>query len=270
MPEVVVLGAPVPATARVATALADSLRTSVSLAGENPSAAVQASWPPAVIDPAGVTVFIDDLPRDLLPLRAEILAGLARARAEGRAVRVFSTTKLALGWTHAVADSGLPAATPLRRLYLASGESEASGAFASNLATLLALPLVEPEAAHPGHEYEGWGPRYEALALRETWLIHSPTWHAAEALAPAADLIILLEPSAADPREEFPSPRPEAKKWRRVFAPWLNRYPGVEARLLGREIDHHAGETPVLRIRTPEEQAAVVAALESAVGARPA
>jgi len=265
MPEVVVLGVPGPATARVSTALADSLRTSVSFADENPSAEIQVTWPPVLLEPAGVTVFIDDLPRDLLPARAPVLAGLARARAEGRIVRVFVTAKSAVDWARAVADSGLPAPSSLRRVYLASGEGETSAALASNLASLLALPLVEPEGGHAEHEYDGWGPRYEALARQESWLIHSPTWHAAEALAPAADLILFLESSAADPRAEFPSPLPQASKWRRLFGPWFKRYPGVEARLLGREIANHAGETPVLRIRTREEQAALVAALGATV-----
>ena len=84
-----------------------------------------------------------------------------------------------------------------------------------------------------------------------------------------ADVVILLERSAGEPREEFPSPQPRAKKWQRIFAPWFNRYPAVEARLLEREIERHAGEAPVLRIRTPEELGELLGALPAAAKATP-
>jgi hypothetical protein len=245
---VTVLGGPGSSAEKVARRLDIALGTAVPVA-----------WPGSEVA-SGALVFVDDAPRDRGEGRAKALAICASARAAGRHVLVFHSEKAALAWAKAATSGEVSGeAAPMRRVYLASGESSASEETAQRLAVGLGLPLLEPEADHPGHDYAGWGPRYEALSREESWLIHSPTWHAVESLCARADLVILFERSD-DPREEFPSPTPQGKVWRRLFGPWLARYPRVEARLLEREIERHDGEAPVLRVRTSDERAAVLEA----------
>jgi hypothetical protein len=222
------------------------------------------AWPPNLPPQApNFSVFIDDAPNSeaVRDQRAGAIGFLASARARGQAIRILFDERAARAWIRRLPEEGFPtSAPPLRRIYLASGGSQASGHLARQVSLAVDLPLVEPEAEHPDHDYAGWGPRYEALAREERWLVHSPTWHAAEALGAAADLVILVEHPGANPKE-FPSPRPDAGKWRRLFSPWLRRYPSVEAGLLGREVARHAGDTPLLRLRTEAEERALVEGL---------
>ena len=262
MPEVTVLGGSDSSAERFGRKLADALGTTFSTDPVAP-AGVRLAWPSAETGSEEVLVLIDDAPQSRAAGRGEAMAATARARAAGAAVRVFCAEKPAFAWIKQVAAAGLPDPTgPLQRLYLASGEGAQSEELAHALAAALGVPLVEPEAEHPGHDYSGWGPRYEALAGEERWLIHSPTWHAVEPLCERADLVVLDEPAGFDPKVEFPAPQPESPKWRRLFAPWLSRYPGVEARLLERELARHSGDAPVLRLRTAEERVALLAAFK--------
>ena len=265
-----VLGLPGSSAERFARRLADALRTTCSVGSATGEAeGVRLVWPPEPgPGPASPVMFIDDGSVGGSDARTAALAAIATARVDGHVGLAFLSLKQAFAWARELAEGGLPARPgAVERLYLASGASDASAGLAKRLAEMLELPLIEPEAEHPGHEYEGWGPRYEALAREPRWLIHSPTWHAAEALCAAADLVILLERKAVDPREEFPAPQPQARKWQRIFAPWLNRYPVVEARLLEREIERQSGVAPILRLRTEAEREAVVAAIAQAAGA---
>jgi hypothetical protein len=147
-------------------------------------------------------------------------------------------------------------------VFVAAGRSEHSHAEARRVAGALGLPFVEPEPPGADATEAGWGPRYAAIAQADRWLAHTHVWHAVEALAEAADLVLHFEPPPPQASDEFPAPAPQARTWRMLFAPWLRRYPRVEAQLLAREIAAHTGDAPVLHLRTEAEAEAVIAAFE--------
>jgi|GEM_PF-4885138 len=200
--------------------------------------------------------------------RSELLAAVAAARVRGASLAILHDGKSAERWIAKVKQEGMPEAPgALKRVFVASGHSEASVRRVTLLAEALGLPLIEPDAPGEDHGGEGWGPRYARIAEGERWLVHTPSWHAVEVLAPFADLVVHSETTSREAGREFPSPNPEAKKWRVAFSPWLKRYPGVEARLLARELAGHAHEAPLLRIRSQEEGDIVLEAVLHAVRA---
>jgi hypothetical protein len=210
-----------------------------------------------LLESAGPVVLVDDAPAGAaadIQARSNLLAEVARARAGGHAIAILRDKKGADRWLARVKDEGLPEKPgPLRRVFVASGHSEVSVSRVTRLAEALGLPLIEPDAPGEDHSAEGWGPRYAQIAQGERWLVHTPSWHAVEVLAPFADIVIHSETTSQEAGREFPSPAPEAGKWRLVFSPWLKRYPGVEARLLSRELAGHSHEAPLFRIRNSEE-----------------
>jgi hypothetical protein len=216
-------------------------------------------------------VFADDAPVGPgagTAARSNLLAGVAAARTRGAALAILHDRKAADRWLEEVKREGLPEPPgPLRRIFVASGHSEVSERRVRTLADVLGLPLIQPDAPGDDHSGEGWGPRYAQIAQGERWLVHTPSWHAVEVLAPFADLVIHSETTSQEAGREFPAPNPEAKKWRLAFSPWLKRYPGVEARLLAKELAGHAHEAPVLRIRNPDEGEIVLAGFVAAASA---
>jgi hypothetical protein len=216
-----------------------------------------APTPEEIVPDASVFVFLDDAPPGKASddhARGGLLAKVAGARAAGRAVVVLCERKAADRWLASVKNEGLPAPPgPLKRVFVASGHSEVSHGRAVRLAEGLGLPFIEPDAPDLEQPGGGWGPRYAAIAQGERWLVHTPSWHAVDVLAPFSDIIIHSETTSQEAGREFPAPNPEARKWRVMFSPWLKRYPGVEAQLLAREVAGHALEAPVFRIRNSDE-----------------
>ncbi len=258
MATISVLGLP----GSTAPAVVESLRS--ALGGSAEIAAFESA---GEVPSEGVLVFVDDAaaPKDgLVGGRGDALAFLAARRAGGEPVVVLHGRKDGARLARRLRDEGLPAAAPLRRVFVASGHSERSHERAARVAEALRLPLVEPEPVEADVPPDGWGPRYAAIARGEQWVAHTHNWHAVEALAERADLILHFEAPRALATDEFPAPNPAARGWRLLFSPWLRRYPVVEAQLLGRELATHAGDAPVLHLRTDDEAEAVLAALEYA------
>lgn len=213
-------------------------------------------------DADGAVILADDGPVGTaadIAARTDLLARVAEARTSGHTIAILRDRKAADRWLARVKNDGLPQRPgPLKRVFVASGHSEVSVSRVRRLSEALGLPLIEPDAPGEDHSAEGWGPRYAHIAEGERWLVHTPSWHAVEVLTPFADIVIHSETTSHEASGEFPAPNPEARKWRVAFSPWLKRYPGVEARLLSRELAGHAHEAPLFRIRTSEEGEAVL------------
>ncbi|HEX6638479.1 MAG TPA: hypothetical protein VF033_12555 [Steroidobacteraceae bacterium] len=255
MESVAVVGLPGSSAAKVAEKLGGLLRPGEFQIHHGSSVA-------EIADADGAVILADDAPVGAaaeVAARTELLARVAAARTSGHTIAILRDRKGADRWLARVKEEGLPAAPgPLRRVFVASGHSEVSVGRVKRLAEALGLPLIEPDAPGDDHSGEGWGPRYAHIAEGEHWVVHTPSWHAVEMLTPFADIVIHSETTSHEASGEFPAPNPEARKWRVAFSPWLKRYPGVEARLLARELAGHAHEAPLFRIRTSEEGEAVL------------
>ena len=262
-----VVGLPRSSASSVAQSLAGILRAPLQVDPPLPARdnAVTLVTSAEAIDPSTpLLVFTDDAPlnRGQRPEEATaILGAAARALRHGAAVAILPSGRSTKRWLAKVEDEGLPiTGLPVRRIFLAAHSSPASYDLANRLAAGLGLLLLEPDL--PGHEPapEGWGPRYAAAAAGDSWVIRSASWHAVEALAVRADLII--HPQLEDKfAAEDDAPVPAAKRWRFLFAPWWQRYPRTESRLLSKGLAAHAHEAPVFTILTEQEFELVVSGL---------
>jgi hypothetical protein len=252
--EAVVAGLPGSSAEKFALRLRDALRSLQDQRARDVSVSETAESIPA---DAELMVFCDDAP--LVRGQREAAAGailgrLIELRLAGVPLVVLPDGGVAKRWLRALEAEGIPSGGALQRVFLAAGPSELSRQLAERLAGKTTLSLVLPDGEAFVSVEEGWGPRYQAAASGERWLLWTASWHAVEAIAPRADLVIHL-PDAA------PAVEPPAGRLRGLLSPWSKRYPGIESGLLSRELAKHAHETPVLTLRSESEVRAVLRAL---------
>lgn len=266
MDRAAVIGAPGSVAAKVARQLADLMTVQEYTAfagdetGDRAPGVVLTHSAEALPEGIPLVVFIDDAPlrkdsRDAG--REAVLVRLARAQAAGNTVVILEDSAAAKRWMRHIRDEGIPAAQPLRRVFVAAAPSQGCDSLVSALEGTLGLA-----ARHPDREgdvlSEGWGRVYAGAAEGERWLVQSASWHAVEYLIPRADAVIHL-PGAVEPRTA-----PERRTWRFMFGAWFARYPRIEAGLLSRNLSGLSHLTAIYTVRNEFELAAVIAGFSGA------